>query len=115
MMCVVLGANQANAEVTVKEYRTAMARGREVDAMKVYVKGLGEGVGWANIRAKSLSAPLYCAPPNFAVGLENFLDILDREIELEMKRKMPQAQLDGSMIGLLLVLGLQETFPCARK
>ena len=72
-----LGAIDANAEVTVKEYREAMALPNS-DVMRVYIKGLGEGMGWANAHAGNGKSPLYCPPPKLGIGVETFIDIIDR-------------------------------------
>jgi len=112
---IVLSAVQGNAEITVKEYKAAIANAAGGDAVKLYIKGLGEGIGWANIRATTAKMPLFCPPGKLALGLENFIDIIDRQIEAQAKGNMPQAQLDGAMIGLVLLVGFQETFPCTSK
>jgi hypothetical protein len=97
---------QAKAEINVKEYKTRMALDDASRAMtKAYIRGLGEGMAWANID----QARLYCPPGQLALVLENFIDIIDRQIEMRSTR-WPQAELDKTYIGLLLFAGLKKTF-----
>jgi len=102
---------QAKAEINVKDYKTSMASDNASRAMtRAYIRGLGEGMAWANIN----QARLYCPPGQLALVLENFIDIIDRQIEMRSTR-WPQAELDRTYIGLLLFDGLKETFPCGGK
>jgi len=101
---------QAKAEINVKDYKTSMASDNASRAMtKAYIRGLGEGMAWANIN----QARLYCPPGQLALVLENYIDIIDRQVE--MRSRWSQAELDETYIGLLLFSGLKETFPCGGK
>jgi hypothetical protein len=100
------------AEITVKVYHERMRSSNEseVAGMKIYVKGLGEGLGWANTELGDKNL-LYCPPPKLGLGTENFLDMIDKKIE-SLSSIVPSAKLDEMWIGLLLVKALKETFPC---
>jgi hypothetical protein len=104
---------QAKADSTVKEYKEAMASSdpTSVRVMKVYILGMGEGIGWANTMADGI---LYCEPSQLALGVANFVDIINREIEATSKMASKE-NLDKMWIGLMLMKGLQSTFPCASK
>lgn len=66
-------------------------------------------MGWANeIPGRT---PFYCMPAKTELGVENFLVIIDREIEAYASR-LPDAELEKLSIGFLLIQGLQEFFPC---
>ena len=119
-MLLILGflavsAMNVDAAMSVKDYKKSSA-GDEIAVlvMKSYVQGLGDGIAWANIAATHDKKPMYCAPPRLTLGLENFLDIINRQIDIQAKR-LTQAQLDDSEIGFMLMLGLVETFPCEAK
>ena len=102
------------ADVTAKDYREGMALS-ERTFMKVYIRGLGEGIGWANTAAlSSNNPPLYCQPAKLALGFDNFIDILNRKIE-ELSARKPASELDKASIGMLLLMGLQTTFPCTNE
>jgi hypothetical protein len=111
-----MSAVQAKAEVTVKEYKTRMASSDafQVAAMKFYIRGLGEGLTWANTQARAMKTPLFCSPRKLALTLENYIDIIDRQIE-KRSSEITQAELEGTFIGLMLTVGLEETFPCERN
>jgi hypothetical protein len=91
-----LNAGQVKAEMTVKRYRVGM-RSKDANVVataKMYVKGLGDGMSWVNAAAdKYTKAPIFCPPPNLGLGLENYVDIIDRQIK-ELSTRSTQAQID---------------------
>jgi hypothetical protein len=106
---------QLKANTTVKQYKADLASGSTAASFtKVYVYGLGEGFLFANIKATEKKTPLYCQPDKLALSMENYVDIVDRQIK-ERSNRMTQAQLDEIPIAVLLFEGLQETFPCTGK
>lgn len=112
-----MSAVQAKAEITVKEYKARMASSDAalvVATKYYYIKGLGEGMAWANSSASIRQTPLFCPPHNLALTVENFIDIIDRQIRMA-QTKGEGAYVEGADIGLLLMAGLEETFPCERK
>jgi hypothetical protein len=111
-MMLVLSALTVKGELTVKQYKERMASSEALN-VGAYIMGLGEGIGWANAAAGS-KAPLYCQPPKLGIGAETFLNIIDRKIEA-LSKTMTAEQLDKTFIGLLLMKGLRETFPCESK
>jgi hypothetical protein len=86
---------------SVKDYL-----GSPLTTRKAYVAGVGNGLFWANVYLKK---SLYCPPPNLAVYVDNYVDILDREIDISRKNK---TLTDDTHIELLLIEGLKRTFPC---
>lgn len=112
----ILGA-QVRAEITVRDHQRSLAPEDKgvVEMEKVYVAGLGSGIFSANVWLGARHMPpLFCIPENLALNTENFMEILNSRIEAESKR-MTQAKLDGAPIGMLLVVGLEVTFPCKGK
>ena len=114
LLLLILGAFEAKAELKVKDYRKAMGSGNSmiVGTTKMYVLGLGEGMEWANATVGSMK--IYCQPGKLVMRMENYMQILDRKIE-SMSSSGNRAEIDGDDIGMVLLLGLQETFPCAGK
>jgi hypothetical protein len=85
-----------------------------VKEAKMYVKGLGDGISWANtLVSLEDGRALYCPPDKLALTVENYLDILDRQIDARSK-VVTEAKLNETPLGFLLLDGLQETFPCKR-
>lgn len=88
---------------------------------KSYIGGLGEGIFWANLEAEKKSAPLYCSPEKLVLRRENFEDIIGRQLKRfgdathDKTMGLTQAQLDDAQVGMLLLLGLKEAFPCKGK
>jgi hypothetical protein len=105
------------AQWTVKFYRESIASQNKdiVRATTLYVKGLGDGMVWANSGAKIYSkAPLFCEPDKLALAPDNYLSIIDQEIS-EMATKMAPKQLDQTALALVLFTGLRTTFPCGNR
>jgi hypothetical protein len=113
LLLLTMSVFQARAETSVKKYKAEIAaNGADVSLTKIYILGLGDGFLWAN--AKMLvdkKSPLYCQPDKLVLGMENYVEILNRQIKAEAT-KNTQAQLDEMSLGLLLLQGLQDTFPC---
>jgi len=101
------------AEITVKEYQRAIHSSdrTRADAMKLYVMGVGAGIAWANTAAEKNNAPLYCQPPHFSMNGGNYIDILDKTIKM-LESKTTAKELNEYSVGLLVLTGLQQSFPC---
>lgn len=106
-----LSGFQLKAERSVKQYEQDVASkdAWTVTTAKIYVTGLGEGIEWANAQAK---VRLYCPPGELALGMDNYLDILDRQIAFDRNSQGKDFP-EGSPIGLELLFGLKRTFPCS--
>lgn len=106
MLC---GAFQAHAALSAANYK-AMKASHPAQA-QMYVRGVGEGISWTNtLSIQEGNKPLYCPPPQMALGLDNYLYILDRAIEqIEAGR---QQSVPTRSIEAMLLFGLIETFPC---
>ena len=113
---LVFGAGKSNAEETVKVYREDIAAGRQSSdfyMIRAFITGLGEGMIWANAQSTNNKVPLFCAG-HLPLHFENYTDILDREIK-KLSTVESEEKLAQTPIGLVLLLGLQETFPCDAK
>ena len=91
----------------LKAYKQTKARGgNDWTLLNAYFMGVGSGYGYANIelRAKNES-PFFCVPKNLALDAQNYIDILDAEIE---RGKFT----DDITADYILLVGLRFTFPC---
>lgn len=106
----------AKAEITVRDYRTTMSSKdqAQIALTKFYVNGIAAGIMAANARLDIVNQ-LYCPNKSLVLNTDNYLDILDREIANLAQRGMPNAMLDETPISLVILGGLQETFPCHNK
>jgi hypothetical protein len=88
--------------------------------LELYVGGIGEGLEWANASLQSASRaqtgrpPLYCQPPNLVVNVENYLSMVDRQIE-KLAKTTTEEKLDKMFVGILLLDALENTFPCSSR
>lgn len=99
---LILSSFYANAEITIKQYK----KFQNEDAIKFYVKGLGVAYSWANVEMDANGKkPLYCQPPKLALGMDNYLRLLDDAI-VEYSPK------DDDVIEYLLLMQLKKVFPC---
>jgi hypothetical protein len=96
-----------------KAYKAAKAiGGTSWSSVRAFVNGVSEGFNVANADLAGKSRPLlYCQPVSFALNADNLLAILDAEIKTteEIAHKpLP----DNMPIQVLLLTGIQDTFPC---
>jgi hypothetical protein len=79
---------------------------------EVLHNGIRRRDAWANAHVGSVfngAKPMYCPAGKLALYPENFIDILNREIN----ERSDRGDKDQNMLlGLLLLSGLQRTFPC---
>ena len=113
MFFLTMSAAHLSAETNVKAYKEKMATPNGKIVATAYIQGLGDGIAWANTIATKNNAPLYCQPEGLAINVENYIDILDRHIQAALK-SLPAAKVDELWIGLQLLDGLRETFPCSK-
>lgn len=99
----------ARADMTVAQYESGMQSKRTAQIVRLYVHGLGDGMAWTNeIQGHP---PFYCTPPNKAVGDEEYFDLINLQIEA-YNSQMSAAEVAKLSVGLLLLKGLQQVFPC---
>jgi hypothetical protein len=103
----------ARAEISVKQYLTvAPSRDQSlIEMTTAYINGMGAGFTWANGRLNARGMPkLFCTPRSLSLNANNYIDILDKQISRMSQKETPG--LDDLPIGFVLLLGLEETFPC---
>lgn len=101
----------AYAEFLVKDYKKL----KETKTMLIYVEGLGKGFFYANVVMKyETGKSLFCEPDKLVLETNNFIRILDDEIEREEAAVGFQKAQETS-IEILLLSGLKNTFPCVKS
>lgn len=103
MLCCAFQAHAAMYVSTYQEWKESLP-----EQTRLYVSGVGEGIFWTNLFMGSIGdAPLYCQPERLALGAENYVYILEKELEerTDQDKDVP--------IEMTLLAGLIKTFPCA--
>jgi hypothetical protein len=105
----------ADAQLSVKDYRATLTVGNKSDVaeLKFYISGMGEGIIWANAEAARRKTPLFCEPDKLELVADNYLGFIDGQIKrLSQPGGATKAEVDSMALGVLLLSGLEETFPC---
>jgi len=104
---ILLIAVNASAELTIKEY----LKDKNNRDVAIFISGLAVGMGWVNTELRMTKRqPLFCIPEKLVLNVKNYQEILDRLIQ-EM-RETRTSRDDEYTVGLILLEGLKETFPC---
>ena len=107
-----------NAQITVKDYKATLSNDdvAKIVAMKLYISGVGDGLLWANAEATRRKIPLFCEPNNLKLLVDNYIDMINSQIgRLSQPGGASKSELDDLPIGMLLLKGLEGTFPCETK
>ena len=102
--------NDTRAVLSLKWYREQKTNPAAINIIGLYLKGVGEGLGWANAELKvgRRQQPLFCVPAKLGLRGDNLVDILEQEIE-----RSPTWR-DDSQLAFILLRGLMNTFPCPK-
>ena len=104
LIFLVSAVTTALTEVNFKEYKAI----KNTKEFYLYLKGVGEGLEWANEElAARGSKALYCKPEKETMNVEQYSDILIREVTENTKELS-----DDMPLGLILLNGLIKRFPC---
>ena len=104
LIFLVSAVSTARAEMNFKEYKAI----KNTKEFHLYLKGVGEGLECANEElAARGSKTLYCKPEKETMNVEQYSDILKREVA-ENARELS----DDMPMGLILLNGLIKRFPC---
>lgn|SRR5215831_14119807 len=83
------------------------ARLKDTQEFKIFLQGIGNGYLGANADLFVRGLPLlYCQPEGLGLGPDNYEDILQKEIKRK-KHVEPD-----TLVTILLLSGLKNTFPC---
>ncbi len=76
--------------------------------MRFYISGVGNALSFSNIALEQRGdKPFFCPPEKIALNVENYMDIIDKEIA--RKQKNP----NNVPVEVILYSGLVEVFPCS--
>lgn len=84
-------------------------------AIDLHIGGMGEGVFAANVAAGRKNAWLFCPPTTLALYPDNYVRILNETIDRSIDTETFRTYQDHDGLGVLLLIGLQRTFPCPEK
>ncbi len=113
VLCALLFiAVNASADLTLKDYLAMKNDEKRGLYLDFYVQGIGEGTAWSNTLLEEKGQPLlYCQPGKLALDYKDYKSIIDKMIEnMKAKNKFKE----DWPIGLILMFGLQEAYPCKK-
>jgi len=102
-----LATAPARAEFFIKEYEKV----KDSTAFKMYIEGVGIGYSWANNAIEPKQYQLFCPPPTLELQEKNYVNILKRELA---ENKVWISSATNYPVELILLKGLQRTFPCKK-
>lgn len=105
-------AQDAHADFLYRDYKALLQRfGDKTGPIDMHVVGLGEGILSLHYHTISRGgAPTFCVPPKLGLGLANFRDMIETGAQ-----QLGPGQADQFPLGILLLGGLQATFPCEKQ
>jgi len=96
-----------NAQVPLKEFD----RFKGDSSFKHFIEGVGTGLLIANVELDRRKSPLlYCQPPKLSLNADAYMTILAKRV-----RKLETEAPASTPLELILLEGLQETFPCLQQ
>ena len=102
------GASASGMTLLFKDYKAPQDE-TEKFLYEMYFDGVTEGVRELNVVMQAEGRqPLFCQPQKLALTVEQAEDIM-------MRTAQAMTNPDTTPIGILLILGLRETFPCNEK
>jgi hypothetical protein len=108
LMTGMVSAASLRAMVHVHDYEQVKHNQR----FKTYIDGVGTGCSVANVALVKRKQPeLYCPPANRELKAEHYLQILEEEFQ---RNQETYTKVDAP-VEIILLKGLQKTFPCGKK
>ena len=105
ILCCLFFINTAEAGPRLKDYADV----KNDEKFQIYIFGIGEGYGIANVDIEIRGQrPFFCPPDKLALNKTNYLNILDKYINSPTGQKEPS----DTPLEFLLIEGLKQTFPC---
>ncbi len=80
--------------------------------VEFYVRGIGEAYGWSSIQLGDKA--YYCPPKKLSLNAQNYMSIIDREIEV-LENDSSSKNPSEIPIPLVLFSGLNKSFPCSKQ
>ena len=107
LFCLTL-SNAKPASILLRTYKSPIDKADKA-LLKVYLDGVKEGIVMLNVTLQAEGRqPLFCQPEKLALTVEQAEKIMMREA-----KKM--ADPDRVPVSIILIHGLQDTFPCDEK
>jgi hypothetical protein len=107
LFCLTL-SNANAASILLRTYKSPIDKADKA-LLKVYLDGVKEGIVMLNVTPQAEGRqPLFCQPQNLALTVE-------RAEEIMMRKAKKMADPDRVPISIILIHGLQDTFPCDEK
>jgi hypothetical protein len=107
LFCLTLSDANA-ASILLRTYKSPIDKADKA-ALKVYLDGVKEGIIMLNLTLQMEGRqPFFCQPQTLALNVEQAEEIM-------MRKAKKMADPDGVPISLILIHGLQDTFPCDEK
>jgi hypothetical protein len=104
VVCLLIGMVPAHAEVTLKDY--ALLKGSE--RLKLHLEGVVSGFQQANSELQLRHVKrLYCLPAKTTLQFENYLQILEKEVQDNASFYTPDSSIESA-----LLFGLMKNYPC---
>jgi hypothetical protein len=101
-LCLAMGIQ--GFSMSIKQFRDQ----QETTLVRIYLHGVGEGLGWANAELQSKDVPpIFCQPGNFELTADNYVRLVRTYLD-----NPPAPLKDDTPIELVLLEALQEAFPC---
>ena len=120
LICFIAFTVNSAIAMELQQFRQAQEDSPQKLVYDSWIEGVGVGIDWANAEMiLRKMKPLYCPSKNLTLGLENYLDILERQLQKikEFSKKNPGTVKDINKfpVEYLLLQGLINTFPCDEK
>jgi hypothetical protein len=112
--CLLCTAALADA-LTLHQYLDMTQSSAKEDhaLLTAYLVGLGEGFSWAEIHLRQIHGRrLYCPPDGLVLTEKDYRAMLESQIHDAKHARFLQEWYEREIIGMLLLAGLIETFPC---
>jgi hypothetical protein len=94
--------------VTVPDYVATKRDGANWNAMRAYLKGVGDGLLAGNVDLQHYKQPMhFCPPEHVQLNEWDYVKILD-----QMLKDSPNYNRAGNPVAVLLTIGLRRAFPC---
>ncbi len=107
-LLLIFGSATASATVRFKQYKQETRKDARV-FNKIYLSGSIDGLMSYNAHVLNIGgSPLFCLPGNLALAIEQADDIVMRWAAKQTN------SIDELPIGMVLLFGLEDTFPCRK-
>ncbi len=92
-----------------RKLRTAESRTDSAGILRIYIRGLQDGIEWSNaFLTQDGRTKIYCLPRNLSLNTDNYMQFIDEAVD---QKRNPEIK-GTEQIELHLLLQLQQKFPC---